>query len=49
MSDQLTAFLARAEQLMERVEAALPHRLLEPDWSASIAFLCLSTFIKLKE
>jgi len=38
MSDQLTAFLARAEQLMERVEAALPHRLLEPDWSASIAF-----------
>ncbi len=38
MDDKLTAFLARAEQLMGRIEAALPHRLEQPDWSASIAF-----------
>ncbi|MES2950611.1 MAG: ATP-binding protein [Pseudomonadota bacterium] len=38
MNVQLTAFLARAEQLMERIEAALPHGLEQPDWSASIAF-----------
>ena len=37
-ADQLTAFLARAEQLMGRMEAALPHGLIEPDWSSSIAF-----------
>jgi predicted AAA+ superfamily ATPase len=36
--EPLSAFLARAEQLMERIEAALPHGLLEPDWNASIAF-----------
>ncbi len=38
MDPQLTAFLARAEQLMERIEAALPHGLQQPDWGASIAF-----------
>ncbi len=38
MDAQLIAFLARAEQLMERIEAALPHGLEQPDWSASIAF-----------
>jgi predicted AAA+ superfamily ATPase len=38
MDAQLTAFLARAEQLMERIEAALPHGLQQPDWGASIAF-----------
>jgi predicted AAA+ superfamily ATPase len=38
MQDRLTAFLARAELLMERIEAALPHALLQPDWNRSIAF-----------
>ncbi len=38
MDAQLAAFLARAEQLMERIEAALPHGLQQPDWGASIAF-----------
>jgi len=38
MSDRLNAFLARAEQMMERIEAALPHALEQPDWSQSIAF-----------
>lgn len=38
MDAQLTALLARAEQLMERIEAALPHGLQQPDWGASIAF-----------
>jgi predicted AAA+ superfamily ATPase len=38
MEDRLIAFLARAEKLMERIEAALPHPLLQPDWSRSIAF-----------
>ncbi|MCF8154982.1 MAG: ATP-binding protein [Rhodoferax sp.] len=38
MEDRLIAFLARAEQLMERIEAALPHALVQPDWSRSIAF-----------
>jgi len=38
MNDQLTAFLARAELFMARVEASLPHGLSEPDWAASIAF-----------
>jgi predicted AAA+ superfamily ATPase len=38
MQDRLIAFLARAEKLMERIEAALPHPLLQPDWSRSIAF-----------
>lgn len=31
-------FLARAERLMERIEAALPHGLVQPDWNRSIAF-----------
>ena len=38
MDAPLSAFLARAEQLMERIEAALPHGLLQPDWNASVAF-----------
>jgi predicted AAA+ superfamily ATPase len=38
MDAQWTAFLARAEQLMERIEAALPNGLQQPDWGASIAF-----------
>ncbi|MFZ3220338.1 MAG: ATP-binding protein [Rhodoferax sp.] len=38
MTEQLTAFLARAELLMGRIEAALPHALVQPDWNASIAF-----------
>jgi predicted AAA+ superfamily ATPase len=38
MEDRLIAFLARAEQLMQRIEAALPHALVQPDWSSSIAF-----------
>lgn len=38
MEAQLTAFLARAEQLMERIEAALPQGMKQPDWGASIAF-----------
>jgi len=38
MTEQLTAFLARAELFMARVEASLPHGLSEPDWSESIAF-----------
>ena len=37
-ADPLIAFLARAELLMERIEAALPHALEQPDWSRSIAF-----------
>jgi predicted AAA+ superfamily ATPase len=31
-------FLTRAEALMGRIEAALPHAPIAPDWSASIAF-----------
>ena len=38
MEDRLIAFLARAELLMERIESALPHALLQPDWNSSIAF-----------
>jgi predicted AAA+ superfamily ATPase len=38
MDERLIAFLARAELLMERIEAALPHALEQPDWSQSIAF-----------
>ena len=38
MVDALQSFLARAEQLMARIEAALPQGLEQPDWSASIAF-----------
>jgi len=38
MTEPLIAFLARAELLMERIEAALPHGLVQPDWGQSIAF-----------
>jgi predicted AAA+ superfamily ATPase len=38
MSDALERFLARAELFMQRVEASLPHTLIAPDWTASIAF-----------
>jgi uncharacterized protein len=38
MNDQLAAFLSRVEEFMTRVEASLPHPLVQPDWSASIAF-----------
>ena len=38
MTEPLIAFLARAELLMARIEAALPHALVQPDWSQSIAF-----------
>jgi predicted AAA+ superfamily ATPase len=31
-------FVARAEALMTRIEAALPHAPMAPDWAASIAF-----------
>lgn len=31
-------FLDRAEQFMDRVEASLPHGVLEPDWGSSIAY-----------
>jgi uncharacterized protein len=38
MNDQLAAFLSRVKEFMTRVEASLPHPLVQPDWSASIAF-----------
>jgi predicted AAA+ superfamily ATPase len=38
MNEKISAFLARAELFMTRVEASLPHGLSEPDWSESIAF-----------
>ena|SRR5437763_10022857 len=34
----LDSLLARAEALMARLEAVLPHPLAAPDWSASVAF-----------
>jgi predicted AAA+ superfamily ATPase len=34
----LESFLARAEALMARLEAVLPHPPIAPDWSASVAF-----------
>ena len=34
----LESILARAERLLARLEAVLPHALSAPDWSASIAF-----------
>jgi uncharacterized protein len=34
----LDALLARAERVLARLEAVLPHSPAEPDWSASIAF-----------
>jgi predicted AAA+ superfamily ATPase len=38
MNEKISAFLARAELFMARVEASLPHGLTEPDWNESIAF-----------
>ena len=38
MNEKISAFLARAELFMTRVEASLPHGLTEPDWNESIAF-----------
>jgi predicted AAA+ superfamily ATPase len=38
MNQQLEHLLARAEQLINRVEAALPQALGAPDWSASVAY-----------
>lgn len=38
MADPLITFLARAERLMDRIEAVLPLGLSAPDWGASIAF-----------
>jgi uncharacterized protein len=36
--DPLLHLMTRAEGLLTRLEAVLPHPLLEPDWAASIAF-----------
>ena len=36
--DPLLQLIARAEALLGRLEAVLPHPLTDPDWSASIAF-----------
>ena len=36
--DPLAQFLSRAEMLLVRLEAVLPHPLTAPDWNASIAF-----------
>jgi predicted AAA+ superfamily ATPase len=38
LTEKLDQFLARAEQLLARIEAVLPQPLAAPDWSASIAF-----------
>ncbi|WP_326539072.1 ATP-binding protein [Pseudorhodoferax sp.] len=38
MNEQFERMLARAEQLMARIERVLPAPLSEPDWSASIAY-----------
>lgn len=38
MSAPLERLLARAEQLIDRIEAVLPQPLSAPDWSASVAF-----------
>ncbi len=38
MNEQFERMLARAEQLMARIERVLPAPLSEPDWNASIAF-----------
>lgn len=35
---QLASFLARAEQLLERIEPLLPPRSPEPDWDSAVAF-----------
>ncbi|HEX3139193.1 MAG TPA: ATP-binding protein [Rhizobacter sp.] len=38
LNDSLLHLIDRAEALMIRLEAALPHALQAPDWSASVAF-----------
>ena len=38
MDDKLLSLLARAEQLIGRIEAVLPQPLAAPDWNAGIAF-----------
>jgi uncharacterized protein len=38
MSEKFEHLMARAEQLISRIEAALPQALSEPDWEASVAF-----------
>ncbi len=38
MSDSFERLLARAEQLITRIESVLPQPLSQPDWQASIAF-----------
>jgi hypothetical protein len=36
--NDFSALIARAEALMSRLEAVLPHPLAEPDWGAAVAF-----------
>ena len=38
MNEQFEHLLVRAEQLISRIEAALPQALCEPDWSSSVAY-----------
>ena len=38
LTDSLLQLISRAEALMARLETALPHALLAPDWSASTAY-----------
>ena len=38
MNEQFERLLARAEQLMARIEAVLPQPLNAPDWSLSVAW-----------
>ena len=38
MSDALERLVQRAEALMARIEQVLPQPMVEPDWSASVAF-----------
>ena len=38
MDDRLNHLLARAEQLIDRIESVLPQPLSQPDWDAGIAF-----------
>ena len=37
-SDHMLQLMARAESLLTRIEAVLPHALVAPDWAASTAF-----------
>jgi predicted AAA+ superfamily ATPase len=38
MSEQFERLIVRAEELISRIEAALPQALSEPDWTSSVAF-----------